>query len=63
VRRIVSAVDPIDATAALGVILVALFVGNRFGLDAAVGFIGIVLVGVAVLFAIVRGGGGDVPTG
>lgn len=61
-RRLVAVIDPIDATAALGVILVALFVGNRFGLDAAVGFIGIVLVGVAVLVAVVRGGGANEPT-
>lgn len=53
-KRLVGVLDPVDLLALVGVILVVAFIGNRFGLDAAVGFVGLILVGVALLISYAR---------
>ena len=47
-------VAPEDWIGLIGVILVTAFVGNRFGLDAAAGLVGLILVGLALLVAYAR---------
>jgi len=54
VRQVATALAIEDWIGLIGVVLITAFVGNRFGLDAAVGFVGIVLVAVALLIAITR---------